>query len=75
MEKHDEIADQMEQDADTMGELTDRVQRQVDDQREDWEAKKKAEGVPGALKTPEQEAEEAAEERNEFELEETENQP
>ena len=75
MEKHDEIADEMDQTADRMDEMTDRVQREVDDQREDWEAKKKAESVPGAIKTPEQEAEEAAEERNEFELEETENQP
>ena len=75
MEKHDEIADEMDQTADRMDEMTDRVQREVDDQREDWEAKKKADGVPGAIKTPEQEAAEDAEERNEFELEETENQP
>jgi hypothetical protein len=75
MEKHDEIADEMDQTAGRMDEMTDRVQREVDDQREDWEAKKKAEGVPGAIKTPEQEAAEEAEERNEFELEESENQP
>ena len=75
MEKHDEIADQMEETAERMDEVTDQLQRDVTEQREDWDSKKKAEGVPGATKTPEEVAEENAEERNEFELEETDQQP
>ena len=75
MEKHDEIADDMEQDAERMDELTDQLERDSTEQREDWEAKKKAEGVPGAIKTPEEVAEENAEDRNEFEFEQTDQQP
>ena len=75
MEEHDKVADGYEQDADRMDEMTDRLDRDIQETREDWEGKKKAEGVPGAVKPPEQIAEENAEERNEFELEESENQP
>ena len=75
MEKHDEIADQMEETAERMDEVTDQLERDATEQREDWDAKKKAEGVPGAIKTPEEVAAENAEERNEFDLEETGEQP
>ena len=75
MEEHDKVADGFEEDADRMDELTDQLDRDVNETREDWEAKKKADGIPGAIKSPEQVAEEEAEERNEFEVEETENQP
>jgi hypothetical protein len=73
MEKHDEIADDMERDAERMDEVTDQLDRDIGDQREDWDAKKKAEGVPGAQPLPGEDDEE--EQPNEFDLEETDNRP
>ncbi len=58
MEKHDEIADDLEQDAETMDELTDDLDREITDQREDWDSKKKAEGIPGAQPLPGEDEEE-----------------
>jgi hypothetical protein len=75
MEEHDKIADGYEEDADRMEELTDRLGQDAEEARSDWDGKKKTESVPGAVQTPEEIQAEEAEDRNEFELEESENQP
>jgi hypothetical protein len=52
MEEHDEIAEELEQDAQKMDGLTDELDRDITDQREDWESKKKADAIPGAQPLP-----------------------
>ena len=72
MEDHDTIADQGEHDADQMDELSGRLKRDIDETRDDWERKKKAEGVPGAIETEDElqaKKEDSADDPNEFELE------
>lgn len=66
MEDHDRIADQGEEEADRMEELSGELKGDIDSAREDWDAKKKTESVPGAIEPHEEDEEE---ERNEFEFE------
>ena len=43
-----ELADQREREADQMEKKTDQLEGKTDDVRQDWERKRRDEGVPGA---------------------------
>ena len=70
MEEHDRIAQEGLDEADRIEEASSNLERDIDDTREDWEAKKKLESVPGAIKTHEEIEAENHEEPNKFEFEE-----
>ena len=72
-ESHNERADELLKEADRIEEPSKDLERDINDAREDWDAKKKTESAPGAIKSAkEAEAEKEAEkgEPNEFEFEE-----
>ena len=46
--KHEEQAHELERDADRLEEQGERVDRQIEETRSDWEAKEKDASVPGA---------------------------
>jgi hypothetical protein len=52
MTEHQEQAERLEREADAMQKQSDRLAEDIGDAREDWEAKKRDEHVPGAP-TPE----------------------
>jgi hypothetical protein len=71
MEKsHNERVDELLEDADRIQEPSKDLEREIEDTREDWDAKKKTEAVPGAIKTQEEAEAEEYEEPNKFEFEE-----
>jgi hypothetical protein len=53
MEEHDEAAEKLEREADHMEELGDELKENIEETREDWEAKQRSESVPGAQETGE----------------------
>jgi hypothetical protein len=65
MEQHDEKADELEQQADRMEEASQELERDIHEQREDWDSKSKSETVPGAHPVPEQGAEPPPDDENE----------
>jgi hypothetical protein len=73
MEEHDRLADQHLEDADRIQEVSDNLEGDIKDTREDWEQKKQTESAPGVIKTEaelEAEAEAEKPDPNEFEFEE-----
>jgi hypothetical protein len=82
MEHHDEKADELEQEADRMEDASRELEGDIEKQREDWDSKARAEGVPGAQPVPEPGAEpppdhdpDDSEGAAGVEVEETENRP
>lgn len=55
-EDPDKLADELGRDADRLQEGADELGRQVDQTRQDWERKRRDEGVPGAPPPSEEEA-------------------
>jgi hypothetical protein len=71
MEKsHNDRVDELLEDADRIQQPSKELEQDIEDTREDWDAKKKAEGVPGAMKTEEEAEAEKYVEPNKFEFEE-----
>jgi hypothetical protein len=66
-ESHNERADELLKDADRIEEPSKDLERDIEDAREDWDAKKKAESAPGAIEI--EEDKEPEPEPNEFEFE------
>lgn len=81
MERHDETAAKLEEQADRMEDASAELKQNIDDQREDWDSKARSERIPGAQPVPEPGAEppaareEGASEPDDVEVEETENRP
>ena len=69
-DSHNERTDELLEDADRIQEPSKDLEREIEDTREDWDAKKKTEAVPGAVKTQEEIEAENYEEPNKFEFEE-----
>ena len=70
MEEHDRIADEGEKEADRMEERSGEVERNIEETREDWDAKTKTESAPGAMPLPSEDDEDEEDKPNEFEFEE-----
>jgi hypothetical protein len=68
MESHNERADELLRDADRIEEPSKDLESDIESTREDWDAKKKTEAVPGAIEIAEDKP--AEPEPNEFEFEE-----
>jgi phage shock protein A len=54
-EEHEQIHDDHEREADDLERQGDKLEEQIKETRQDWEAKKADESVPGARKEPENE--------------------
>jgi hypothetical protein len=67
MESHNDRVDELEREADRIQEPSKDLERDIQDTREDWDAKKKTESAPGAIEI--QEDKEPEPEPNEFEFE------
>jgi predicted nucleic acid-binding Zn-ribbon protein len=52
MEDHQDRAEDLEEEAEKMEGEAERVEREIDEARSDWEAKKDASEVPGAVPDP-----------------------
>jgi len=55
--EHEERADRLQREADRMEEESDRVGRDIEDTRDEWEAKERDPAVPGAQPGPGEEEE------------------
>jgi hypothetical protein len=66
-DEHDRMVDDLEEEADRIQEPSRDLEEDVKDQRDDWNQKTKAEGVPGAMELPDPDDEP---EPNRFEYEE-----
>jgi chromosome segregation ATPase len=82
VDEYDETADELEQEADRLEQESADVERQIHEQREDWDSKAKSESVPGAQPVPEPGAEpppdydpDDSESAGDVEVEETEDRP
>ena len=64
MSEHEDLIARGEQQADRLEERTDALGEQIEDTREDWEAKKGDPNVPGAAGAPEQAEGDLPPERN-----------
>ncbi len=60
--EHDEQAERLEDDADTMEQHSDQLGDRIDDIQEDWEHKEKDVSVPGAQPDPDEDEDEDEEE-------------
>lgn len=47
--EHHERADELEREADAAGDASEKLEREIEDTRSDWEAKKSDQQVPGAV--------------------------
>jgi hypothetical protein len=47
--EHHERADELEREADAAGEVSENLERKIEDARSDWESKKSDQQVPGAV--------------------------
>jgi phage shock protein A len=52
-EEHEQIHDDHEREADDLERQGDKLEKQIKETRQDWEAKKADESVPGAREEPE----------------------
>jgi HPt (histidine-containing phosphotransfer) domain-containing protein len=67
-EEHDELAQSLEKEAESMGRQSDELETEIEDVKQDWHAKQQDEGVPGA-DTPGASDFEDTEDREDFEVE------
>jgi hypothetical protein len=67
---HNELVDQLEQEADHIQQPSDELREDIKDQRDDWDRKTKTEAVPGAMPIDEDPVEEMENQANTFEYEE-----
>jgi predicted nucleic acid-binding Zn-ribbon protein len=51
MTEHEKQADKLEQEADELEDRSERLDEEISDAREDWEAKKRDDSVPGAVES------------------------
>ncbi len=57
MERHDEQAERLEDEAEKLEDQGERVGRDIEETRDDWEAKQDSSSVPGAVPDPGEEDE------------------
>jgi hypothetical protein len=69
-DEHERLADELEQEADSIQRPSTELKQDIKDTRDDWEQKTKAEAVPGAMEIDEDPVEEVENQPNTFEYEE-----